>query len=177
MLVVGMEDAMPTSEENTTKQAYFTDSDNPYAAMTLEQLDYDNAKYPMAPTDHRAIEALAVGETYEVRFVEDDDDAPVWGTITRIADDTPVRALVWNGTVLGIAFDDAGARERALHEGADPTNVDAGEYRAGTLAALSRWNDWDGPDHVSIARDGRVRSTDGNDIPDEDKALESGVRS
>ena len=168
---------MPTSEDDAIKQAYFTDSYNPYAAMTLEQLDYDNAKYPMAPTDHRAIEALAVGETYEVLFVEEDDDAPVWGAIPRIADDTPVRALVWNGTVLGIAFDDAGARERALHEGADPTNVDAGEYLDGTLAALSRWNDWDGPEHVGIASDGRVRSTDGNDISNEGKARESEARS
>jgi hypothetical protein len=172
-----MEDAMPTSEEDTTKQAYFTDSYNPWGAMTLEQLDYDNAAFPMGPTDHGAIEALAVGETYEVRFVEEDDDAPRWGTITRIADDTPVRALVWNGTVLGIAFDDAGARERALHEGADPTIVDAGESLDGTLAALSRWNDWDGPEHVGIAPDGRVRSTDGNDIPNEGTARESEARS
>jgi hypothetical protein len=168
-----MEDAMPTNEEDTTKQAYFTDSLNPYAAMTLEQVDYDPAKYPMALTDLRAIAALAPGETYEVRFEQEGDDAPCWGTITRIADDTPVRALVWNGTVLGISFDDARARERALHEGADPTHVDAGESLDGTLAALSRWNDWDGPDHVGIAADGRVRSIDGNDIPDEGKARES----
>ncbi len=172
-----MEDAMQTSEQGTAKQAYFTDSNSPNAALTLEQLDYDNAKYPMDPRDEAAIEALAAGEAYEVRFVEDDDDAPVWGTITRIAHDTPVRALVWNGTVLGIAFDDAGARERALHEGADPTNVDAGEYLDGTLAALSRWNDWDGPEHVSIASDGRVRSTDGNDVSKEGTARESEARS
>jgi hypothetical protein len=88
-----------------------------------------------------------------------------------------VRALVWNGTVLGIAFDDAGARERALHEGAEPTNVDAGEYLDGTLAALSRWNEWDGPEHVGIASDGRVRSTDGNDVPKEGTARESEARS
>jgi hypothetical protein len=170
-----MEDAMPTREEDMKTQAYFTDRDNAYTAMTLVQLDYGNGKSPIAPMDYRVIAALAPGETHEVRFTEEGDDAPIWVTITRLADDTPVRALVWNGTVLGIAFDDAGARQQALYEGADSTSVDAGEYLDGTLAALSRWNDWDGPAHVIIAPDGRVRSTD--DLPDVGSAREGEARS
>ena len=64
-----------------------------------------------------------------VQHAEDDDDgeAPIWGTITRRPDDTTVRALVRNGAVLEMAFDDAAARQDAMDRGVDATDVAAGE--------------------------------------------------
>jgi hypothetical protein len=174
-----MEDAMQTKGQNTTNEAYFTDSNSPTFVLTLEQVDYDNAKYPMAGPDIRAIAALVPGESYVVRYAEtDDDEAPQWGTITRLADDTTVRALVRDGVVLGMAFDDAAARQDAVDRGANPNDVAAGEYVDGTLAALSGWADvLIGPEHVGVAADGRVRRTDVGTISDEDKARESEARS
>jgi hypothetical protein len=174
-----MEDAMQTSQQSTMNQAYFTDSNSPNAALTLEQLDYDPAKYPMDPRDEAAIEALVPGESYVVRYAEtEDEEAPQWGTITRLADDTTVRALVRDGVVLGMAFDDAAARQDAVDRGANPNDVAAGEYVDGTLAALSGWADvLIGPEHVGVAADGRVRRTDVGTISDEDKARESEERS
>ena len=64
-----------------------------------------------------------------VQHAEDDDDreAPIWGTITRLPDDTTVRALVRNGAVLEMTFDDAAARKDAMDRGVNPTDVAAGE--------------------------------------------------
>ena len=130
---------METRSKSARAPAYFTDTNSPNVALTLEQVDYDPAKFPIDPRDEAAIEALAPGETYVVQHAEDDDDgeAPIWGTITRLPDDTTVRALVRNGAVLGMSFDDAAARQDAMDHGADPTDVAAGEYVDGTLAALS----------------------------------------
>ena len=153
---------METRHKSAMDQAYFTDSNSPNVALTLEQLDYDNAKFPMASRDQAAIEALNPGETYVVQFSEEEDDeAPFWGTITRLPDDTTVRALVRNGAVLGMAFDDAAARQDAVDRGADPTDVAAGEYVDGTLAALSGWGDvLIGPESVALAPGGCVRRID-----------------
>jgi hypothetical protein len=174
-----MEDAMQTSQHGTTNEAYFTDSNSPTFVLTLEQVDYDPAKYPMATRDLVAIAALVPGESYEVRYAEEEDEeAPTWGTITRLADDTAVRALIWDGVVLGMAFDDAAARQDAVDRGADPNDVAAGEYVDGTLGALSGWADvLIGPEHVGVAADGRVRRTDVGTTSDEDKARESETRS
>ena len=154
---------METRDKCAMDQAYFTDSNSPNVALTLEQLDYDNAKFPMAWRDQAAIGALTPGETYVVQSSEeeDDDEAPSWGTITRLPDDTTVRALVRSGAVLGMAFDDAAARQDAVDRGADPTDVAAGEYVDGTLAALSGWGDvLIGPKSVALAPDGCVRRID-----------------
>ena len=64
-----------------------------------------------------------------VQHAEDDDDreAPIRGTITRLPDDTTVWGLVRNGAVLEMAFDDAAARKYAMDRGVDPTDVAAGE--------------------------------------------------
>ena len=160
---------METRDKSAMDQAYFTDSNSPNVALTLEQLDYDNAKFPMAWRDQAAIGALNPGETYVVQFSEEgDDEAPFWGTITRLPDDTTVRALVRNGAVLGMAFDDAAARQDAVDRGADPTDVAAGEYVDGTLAALSGWGDvLIDPESVGVARDGRVRRIDVGHVADE----------
>jgi hypothetical protein len=154
---------METLDQSTMNYAYFTDSNSPNVALTLEQIDYDPAKFPIDPRDEAAIEALAPGETYMVQHAEDDEDgeAPSWGTITRLPDDTTVRALVRSGAVLGMAFDDAAARQDAMDRGADSTDVSAGEYVDGTLAALSGWGDvLIGPESVGVAPDGRVDRID-----------------
>lgn len=161
---------MKTSDDDTRIQAYFTDSNSPNTTLTLEQLDYDPAKFPIDGRDEAAIEALAPGETYVVQHAEDDEDeeAPTWGTITRLPADTTVRALVRSGVVLGIAFDDAAARQDAVDRGADPTDAAAGEYVDGTLAALSGWGDLlIGPESVGLAPDGRVRRIDLGNVADE----------
>jgi hypothetical protein len=165
---------METSDQNTINQVYFTDSNSSNVAMTLEQLDYDPAKFPIDPRDEAAIEALAPGETYVVQHAEDDDDgeAPIWGTITRLLDNTTVRALVRNGAVLGMAFDDAGACQDAVDCGVDPTDVAAGEYIDGTLAALSGWSDLlIGPESVGVAPDGRVDRIDVGTTHDDDNGI------
>jgi hypothetical protein len=149
-------------------------------ALTLEQVDYDPAKFPLDPRDEAAIEALAPGETYVVRYAEEDDDgeAPTWGAITRFPDDTTVRALVRNGTVLGMAFDDAAARQDAIDRGADLAEAAAGEYVEGTLAALSGWGDLlIGPESVGVAADGRVARIDIGTTADENNGIESEARS
>jgi hypothetical protein len=154
---------METRDKSAMDQAYFTDSNSPNVALTLEQVDYDPAKFPIDPRDEAAIEGLVPGATYVVQYAEEDDDgeAPTWGTITRLPDDTTVRALVRNGAVLGMAFDDAAARQDAVDRGADPTDVAAGEYVDGTLAALSGWGDvLIGPESVALAPDGCVRRID-----------------
>lgn len=151
-------------------QAYFTDSNSPSVALTLEQLDYDPAKFPMARRDLVAIDALNPGETYVVQYSEeeDDDEAPTWGTITRLLDDKTVRALVRNGAVLGMAFDDAAARQDAMDRRADA----AGEYVDGTLAALSGWSDiLIGPESIGVAPDGRVDRIDVGTTADEDNGI------
>ena len=115
-----------------------------------------------------------------VQHAEDDDDreAPIRGTITRLPDDTTVRAPVRNGAVLGMAFDDAAARQDAVDRGADPTDVAAGEYVDGTLAALSGWGDvLIGPESVGVARDGGVRRLDVGHVADENNGTESEERS
>src|SRR5262249_41550781 len=139
----GTEDGMKTSERGKADGAYFTDTHSPGHVLTLEQLDYDNAKFPMDSRDRAAIGALAAGETYVVRYAEEDDsgEAPTWGTITRLPADTTVRALVRNGEVLGMGFDDAAAHKDAVDRGAAPLDLTAGEYVDGTLAALSGWTD------------------------------------
>jgi hypothetical protein len=163
-----MEDTMESSDQSTTNQAYFTDSNSPNVALTLAQVDYDPAKFPIDARDEAAIEALAPGKTYVVQYTEEDDEAPTWGTITRLPHDTTARALVRNGAVLGMAFDDAAARQDAMDRGADPTDVSAGEYVDGTLAALSGWGDLlIGPESVGVARDGRVRRVDVGNVADE----------
>jgi hypothetical protein len=166
---------METSDKSAMDQAYFTDSNSPNVALTLEQLDYDNAKFPMAGRDQAAIQALNPSETYVVQYSEeeDDDEAPFWGTITRLPDDTTVRALVRNGAVLGMAFDDAAARQDAMDRGADPADVAAGEYVDGTLAALSGWGDvLIGPESVGVAPDGRVCRIDVvGDADDEERSF------
>ena len=160
---------MKTSENGTTNQAYFTDSNSPNTALTLEQLDYDPAKFPIDGRDEAAIDALAPGETYVVQHrEEDDDEAPFWGTITRLPADTAVRALVRDGAVLGMAFDDAAARQDAIDRGADLTDVAAGQYVDGTLAALSGWGDvLIGPESVGLTPDGRVDRIDVGPTADE----------
>lgn len=162
---------MKTTEQDNRTQAYFTDSNSPNVALTPEQLDYDNAKFPMAPRDQAAIAALNPGETYVVQCSEDEDDeAPFWGTIARLPDDATVRALVRNGVVLGMAFEDEAARHDALERGVDRTDVAAGEYVDGTLAALSGWGDvLIGPDAVGVAPDGRVARIDVGNVADEDE--------
>lgn len=153
------------------KQAYFTDSNSPNVALTLEQLDYDPAKFPIDGRDEAAIEALAPGETYVVLHAGEDDDgeSPFWGTITRLPADTPVRALVRAGAVLGMAFDDDAARRDAVDRGAARADVAAGEYVDGTLAALSGWGDaLIGPESVGVAPDGGVDRIDVGPTADED---------
>lgn len=165
---------METRDKSAMDQAYFTDSNSPNVALTLEQLDYDNAKFPMAWRDQAAIGALNPGETYVVQYSEeeDDDEAPFWGTITRLPDDMTVRALVRNGAVLGMAFDDAAAREDAMARGADPTDVAAGEYVDGTLAAPSGWGDvLIGPESVGVAPDGCVRRIDVGNSSNEERSF------
>ena len=165
---------METRRKSVMAPAYFTDSNSPNVALTLEQVDYDPAKFPLDPRDEAAIEGLVPGETYVVQYAEEDDDgeAPFWGTITRLPDDTTVRALVRNGAVLGMAFDDAAARQDAVDRGADPTDVAAGEYVDGTLAALSGWGDvLIGPESVALAPDGCVRRIDVGDADDEERSF------
>ena len=65
------------------------------------------------------------------------EEAPTWGTISRLPADTTVRALVRSGAVLGMGFDDATARQDAMDRGTNAADVAAGEYVDGTLAALS----------------------------------------
>jgi hypothetical protein len=160
---------MKTRDIGDEDEAYLTDGNSPNTALTLEQLDYDNAKFPMAPRDQAAIAALDPGETYVVQYTEEEDDeAPFWGTITRLPADTPVRALVRDGAVLGMAFDDAAARQDAIDRGADLTDVAAGEYIDGTLAALSGWGDvLIGPESVGLTPDGRVGRIDVGPTADE----------
>jgi hypothetical protein len=163
---------MKTSDIGDEDPAYFTDRNSPNTALTLEQLDYDNAKFPMAPRDQAAIAALNPGETYVVQYSkEEDDEAPFWGAITHLAADTPVRALVRDRAVLGMAFDDAAARHDAIDRGADLPDVAAGEYVDGTLAALSDWGDvLIGPESVGLTADGRVDRIDVGPTADEDNS-------
>jgi hypothetical protein len=61
--------------ENTMDQGYFTDIISPNFLITIEQVDYDPAKFPLDPRDEATIEALAPGATYVVQHAEEDDDA------------------------------------------------------------------------------------------------------
>jgi hypothetical protein len=77
--------------------------------------------------------------------------------------------LVRDGAVLGMAFDDAAARQDAVDRGADLAAVAAGEYVDGTLAALSGWGDvLIGPESVGLTPDGRVDRIDAGPSDDED---------
>jgi hypothetical protein len=53
---------METSDQNTINQAYFTDSNSSNVALTLEQGDYDPAKFPHDPRDEPAIASLATAD-------------------------------------------------------------------------------------------------------------------
>ncbi|MEP7124059.1 MAG: hypothetical protein ABJE95_24240 [Byssovorax sp.] len=163
---------MKTNENGNADQAYFTDSNSPNTALTLEQIDYDPAKFPLDPRDGAAIEALAPGETYAVQYAEEDDEAPTWGTIARLPTDTTVRALVRDGAVLGMGFDDATACQDAVDRDADSADVAAGQYVDGTLAALSGWGDvLIGPESVALAPDGCVRRIDVGDGSGEEPSI------
>ncbi|MFS8066649.1 MAG: hypothetical protein ACMG6S_09790, partial [Byssovorax sp.] len=68
----------------------------------------------------------------------------------------------------GMAFTDAAARQDAVDRGTDSTDVAAGEYVDGTLAALSGWGDLlIGAESVGVAQDGRVRRLNVGHVADE----------
>ena len=142
---------------------YFTDSDNPGKALTVGQLDYDNAKNYLDPRDARAIESLAPGESHQP-LPADPDEGPVWGVVTRLSAATQAKALVRAGMVLGVGLDEGEARADATERCPAAAEAADVEVVAATLAAVSGWHDDDLRDLVCLAPDGTARRVDVYDV-------------
>ncbi len=137
---------------------YFTDSENPGRALTLQQLDYDPAKNYLDARDARAIEALAPGESHQP-LPADRHEGPVWGLVTRLSAATQAKALVRAGEVLGVGLDEGGARADAVER--CPTEAGAADVEVvdASLAAVSGWQDDDSAG-LRVPRARRHRAAD-----------------